>query len=38
MEDIIQKIKTFFGYNSGSVVDTTDGVEKRNSISSLNSD
>ena len=28
MEDIIQKIKTFFGCNSGSVVDTTEGVKK----------
>lgn len=29
MEDIIQKIKTFFGCNSGSVVDTTEGVKKK---------
>ena len=29
MEDIIQKIKTFFGCNSGSVVNTTEGVKKK---------
>ena len=29
MEDIIQKIKTFFGCNSGSVVDITEGVKKK---------
>lgn len=29
MEDIIQKIKTFFGCNSDSVVDTTEGVKKK---------
>ena len=29
MEDIIQKIKTFFGCNSGSVVDITERVKKK---------